>query len=443
MATEETPLLSGALPYKNELIYERFSPAYKKFILAIVAWSVFLTGTFSPSIPHIARDLNTTGERVGFAVSLSIFATCIGSLVSASYATFYGRRPTYLISLPLCIIGSIGVSTSRNMYELLLWRFWQCMGASPGLVVGAAVVGDIYKLEERGTGMGIFFAGCVLGTTLAPPVGGAVSHFWGWRATQWCMGALALAVFVIFFTAFPETSHPGTRGIDSISGGRKFSFRAVNPLRPLRLLRTPNVIFVSAAGFLLVLTDYGIYRLFPPSLANDALKFSWSLLLTLCLNNELLVGVCFLPCGLGNMIGAPIAGRISDKIIVKWKKERGGVWYPEDRLRATFFGGLVLVPVSVLGCGLVTEYIEGHLGLVLNLILLFVNGLGVDIALGPSAAYIVDIMHSHSAEAMACNAGFRSFLLAFGISGVMPLIDTYGMLVTNTISACLAWVGFA
>ena len=32
------------------------------------------------------------------------------------------------------------------------------MGASLGPVIGAAVIGDIFKLEERGSAMGIFFA---------------------------------------------------------------------------------------------------------------------------------------------------------------------------------------------------------------------------------------------------------------------------------------------
>ena len=34
----------------------------------------------------------------------------------------------------------------------------QAIGASPGLSVGAGVIGDIYKLEERGQAMGTFFA---------------------------------------------------------------------------------------------------------------------------------------------------------------------------------------------------------------------------------------------------------------------------------------------
>ena len=60
--------------------------------------------------------------------------------------------------MPLLFLGSLGVATSGTMTQLLSWRFVQAIGASPGLAVGAGVIGDIYKLEERGQAMGIFFA---------------------------------------------------------------------------------------------------------------------------------------------------------------------------------------------------------------------------------------------------------------------------------------------
>ena len=40
----------------------------------------------------------------------------------------------------------------------MMWRFVQAFGASPGMSVGGGVIGDIYKLEERGTAMGTYFA---------------------------------------------------------------------------------------------------------------------------------------------------------------------------------------------------------------------------------------------------------------------------------------------
>ena len=68
-----------------------------------------------------------------------------------------GRRPIYLISLTMSCIGSFGVATTRNVPELLLWRVVQAFGASSGHSVGMGVIGDIYRLEERGAAVGIYF----------------------------------------------------------------------------------------------------------------------------------------------------------------------------------------------------------------------------------------------------------------------------------------------
>lgn len=80
-------------------------------------------------------------------------------------------------------------------------------------------------------------------------------------------------------------------------------------------------------------------------------------------------------------VGAPLAGRISDRIVQKWRKRRGGEWVPEDRLRGTLVAAAVLVPLSVFAIGVITQYVEGRLGLALNLVCLFFNGLGVSFTL--------------------------------------------------------------
>ena len=120
------------------------------------------------------------------AVSLSAFATSLGGLIGGSYSTFCeynlncdytsiiisfskfqdGRRPMYTFSLPMLVLASAGVVTAASIHALLFWRFMQSIGASPALILGAGVIGDIYKLEERGRAMGIFFA--VRGSVLNP-----------------------------------------------------------------------------------------------------------------------------------------------------------------------------------------------------------------------------------------------------------------------------------
>lgn len=69
-----------------------------------------------------------------------------------------GRKPIYLLSLSIQCVGTIGVGTSRTVPLLLFWRVIQAFGSSSGLSVGMGVIGDIYRIEERGTASGIFFA---------------------------------------------------------------------------------------------------------------------------------------------------------------------------------------------------------------------------------------------------------------------------------------------
>jgi MFS family permease len=55
-------------------------------------------------------------------------------------------------------MGSLGVALARNVQQLLLFRVVQAFGGGGGMSIGAGVISDIYRLEQRGTAMGVFFA---------------------------------------------------------------------------------------------------------------------------------------------------------------------------------------------------------------------------------------------------------------------------------------------
>lgn len=69
-----------------------------------------------------------------------------------------GRKPVLLVAMPILCFASFGVGRAQNISQLMLCRFLQALGGSSGSSLGSGVIGDIYKLEERGTAMGIFFA---------------------------------------------------------------------------------------------------------------------------------------------------------------------------------------------------------------------------------------------------------------------------------------------
>ncbi|KAJ3532387.1 hypothetical protein NM688_g7431 [Phlebia brevispora] len=160
------------------------------------------------------------------------------------------------------------------------------------------------------------------------------------------------------------------------------------------------------------------------------------------ISNEALIGALCVPLGLGNTIGAPISGAMSDRIIINYRKRRGNQWIPEDRLRTTTPGALVLVPLSILLYGLTIHYVDGTLGLVLICLCLFMNGIGVDFVLSPSAAYNVDILHDRSAEVSAANMAFRNIFISASVAGILPLINALGVAVAYGLVALVAWLAF-
>lgn len=79
---------------------------------------------------------------------------------------------------------------------------------------------------------------------------------------------------------------------------------------------------------------------------------------------------------MGYIIAAQFTGRYSDYTLAYWLKRRGH-YVPEDRLRAVFWGGGLILPGSVLAIGWVMERVEGAAGLTLAVLLLLTNGIGL------------------------------------------------------------------
>ncbi|KAG2052807.1 MFS general substrate transporter [Suillus hirtellus] len=422
MASEESPML---VPTSHEAVYDRFAPDQKRWILSRVSFvgllAMFIQVTFVPSIPRIAKDLDLTDAVVSVAFSISIFAHAIGALVWASYSSFYGRRTIYLWGMLFLCVGSCGVALSASLQSLLFWRFVQMFGCSGALSLGIGVIGDLYKLEERGTAIGAFFSITLIGYTVAPFVGGAATQYWSWRNLHYFIGAWGLLEMLFIYLSLPETSHPGTLGIDKLPSRRSIHIVWINPLSTLWLLRSPNLFAVNNTVLVVPMAytigvQYGI-------------------------TNEAIIGAFFLPNGLGSFTGTLIAGRLSDIVIRRWREKRRGAWCPEDRLRATWIGGLIIVPLSIGASGLITTYIGGPIGLALNVLCLYANGVGVDSVTNPINSYNVDVVHSRSAEATAACIASWSLILSATSTIIVPSIQRIGVAWTNIIAAVLAIIG--
>ena len=63
---------------------------------------------------------------------------------------------------------------------------------------------------------------------------------------QLALGIFGLMLFVFVLFVFPETYHPGERGVDKADPSELPSWRPVllNPLRALSMMRSPNLLAV-------------------------------------------------------------------------------------------------------------------------------------------------------------------------------------------------------
>lgn len=99
------------------------------------------------------------------------FQSGVAPLFWAPASDRSGRRFILILS-QICNIGGCFVCTfSPNVYVFLVGRIIMAAGSGAGLSVGAGVVADVYKREERGRAFGIFYLGCVAKLTAAVPSG--------------------------------------------------------------------------------------------------------------------------------------------------------------------------------------------------------------------------------------------------------------------------------
>lgn len=118
-------------------------------------------------------------------------------------------------------------------------------------------VPPMYAHAHAGTESVRFFQFVLFGPTLAPVVGGLMATYASWRAMQMFIFSMGLVAFIFVALFLPETSHPGTRGIDllharEVSEGlgssplktKRWRMVWINPFKSLVMLRGPVILFV-------------------------------------------------------------------------------------------------------------------------------------------------------------------------------------------------------
>lgn len=158
-----------------------------------------------PAIDDIVKDFDTTVTMVNVSVGIYLLSLGIFPLWWSTFSERHGRRSVYLVSFVMLFAFSIGAALSPSINALIIFRVF-CGGCSASVqAVGAGTVGDLYIPSERGTAMGIYYLGPLMGPFLSPILGGIVAEYFGWRATQWLLVIISGLNVILILFFLPET----------------------------------------------------------------------------------------------------------------------------------------------------------------------------------------------------------------------------------------------
>lgn len=186
-----------------------YSKSTKLLIVLIVAFAGVTgpmgTSIMLPAVDDMAKDLDTTVSMVNVSVGVYLLSLGIFPMWWSNFSEKHGRRMVYVFSYIWFFAFSIGSALAPSISLLIVMRLLAGMGLSAVQACGAATVADLYVQEERGTALGLFYLGPLLGPFLSPIIGGAVAEAWGWRATMWVMVIFCGVNVATILVFLPET----------------------------------------------------------------------------------------------------------------------------------------------------------------------------------------------------------------------------------------------
>ncbi|EJS41595.1 tpo4p [Saccharomyces arboricola H-6] len=186
-------------------------PSWKKWYATMTSAFLCLVVTmgsslYVSSVPELVSKyhVNQTLALSGLTFYLLGLSTVIGAPLSE----VFGRKPIYLISLPISMLFTMGVGLSNGHMRIILpLRFLSGAFASPALSVGSGTILDIFDVDQVSVAMTYFVLSPFLGPVLSPIMAGFATQAEGWRWSEWIQ-LIAGGLILPFIAVMPET-HKG------------------------------------------------------------------------------------------------------------------------------------------------------------------------------------------------------------------------------------------
>lgn len=273
-------------------------PAKQALALILAALAMigpFSVDTYLPAFPSIELILGASQLQVQQTLTAYMFAFAVMILWHGALSDSLGRRNVVLVSLALFAIASLGCAAAHSVEYLWAFRILQGVSAGAGVVIGRAIIRDIYQGVEAVRLLSLVTMIFAIAPAIAPIMGGWIVKLLDWRSIFLFLFVYSVLLFWFCSKQLPETLPPVMRqpfNPHSLWANYKQVFRS-----PLFHLKAGTVAF-NFAGLFLYVAAAPVFITHHLGLGPD--QFGWQ----------------FIPSVSGIFLGALSANRMAGKVSI-------------------------------------------------------------------------------------------------------------------------------
>ena len=109
-------------------------------LIVMPSLPAFAMDMFSPSIPSMTVEFNTTPSEMTLTITLFFFLFALGMIVFGTMSDKYGRKPLLFLCMGLFTLGSALCAFASSLGLLIAFRMVEALGAGGDVLQSGRIV---------------------------------------------------------------------------------------------------------------------------------------------------------------------------------------------------------------------------------------------------------------------------------------------------------------
>jgi len=194
----------------------------------LCAFPPLATDMYLPAFPQMAKSFGVGDGGIAATLSTFFIGLAVGQAIYGSLIDRYGRRGPLLLGIGLYVLTSALCLITSNIALFIGLRFLQAVGGCAGMIIGRAIVSDLFNEQESARILSLMMMVMTLAPILAPILGGLILDVSCWQMIFVVMLAFGVTGWLLVWFGLPESLPPGKRRADNLGGMVRAYWKLLN-----------------------------------------------------------------------------------------------------------------------------------------------------------------------------------------------------------------------